>query len=111
MSSLIHSEPRYANLDSNSPGPLRARLMALELMVELLLTDRMSRVPNPVDETLAFKREVLGLVAVPDPDLREEDRRLHDMAVAFLDERLNAVVSRVAFDDTPVQSKANTAIG
>ena len=111
MSSLIQSEPHYGNLARDSTDLLRARLLALELMVELLWTDRMSRVPNPVDGTLAFRREVLGSVARTDPDLREEERRLHDMTVAFLDERLNAVVERLAFDESAAQPTANRATG
>ncbi len=111
MSSLIRSEPHYGNLARSSTDLLRARLLALELMVELLLTDRMLRVPNPVDDTLAFKREVLGLVARTDPDLREEERRLHDMAITFLDERLNAVVNRVAFGEPTAEPSAKRATG
>ena len=111
MSSLIQSEPHYGNLSHDSTDLLRARLLALELMVELLWTDRMSRVPNPVDETLAFKREVLGLVALPDPDLREQERRLHDMSVTFIDERLNSVVNRLAFGEPTAQQNAKRAAG
>ena len=111
MSSLIEAEPRYGNVSRDETIVLRARLSALELLIELLLADRMERVPNPVDGALAFKREVLGLVAVTDPGLREEDRRLHDMAVAFLDQRLSSTVGRVAFDDSTSQPNVKRATG
>ena len=111
MSSLIHSEPQSSNLARDSTILLRARLLTLELMVDLLWADRMSRVPNPVDETLAFKREVLGSVAVPDPDLREEVRRLYDIAVGFIDERLNSIVNRLAFDESLGQKTVKRAAG
>ena len=111
MSFLIRSEPHYENLSSDSDVVLGARPLALELLVEKLWTDRMPRVPHSVSETLSFKREVLGLVAVPDKNLTKQDRFLNGIAVSFLDERLDSIVGRLALDEPAVQPKAERAMG
>ena len=111
MSSLIRSEPPYENLSSDSDVVLRARPLALELLVEMPWTDRMSRVPYPVSETLALRREDLGLVAVPDKNLIDQDRLLNEIAVTVLDERLDSIVGRLALDERTAQPEAERAVG
>ena len=111
MSFLIRSEPHYENLSSVSDVVLRARPLALEFLVEMPWTNRMSRVTYPVSETLAFRREDPGLVAVPDRTLIDQDRLLNEIAVTVLDERVDSIVVRPALDERTAQSEAERAIG
>ena len=110
MSFLIRSEPHYENLSSISDVVLHARPLALEFLVEMPWTDRMSHVTYPVSETLPFRREDPGLVAVPDKNLIDQDELLNENAVTILDERPDSIVDRPALNERTAQPEAERTI-
>ena len=87
---------------------IRARFLVVELLIDMLWTDRLARFENPSGEAYSFKREVLGLIDDPEPEDDREEHLVHDLAMELLRRRLDAIVHRV--DTTPaLQSQAAAA--
>ncbi len=105
MSQLVNSEPHLFE-DANDGLAYRARFLVLELMVDILMTDRLAKLSNPVSEAISLKHEVLSFAAMPPGEEDAELRQLHDMAVMLLDQRLNTIVNRVASLE-PAQLREN----
>ena len=94
MKSMAESEPQDIGLRLDAGVAIRARFLVLELMLDMLWTDRLARLPDTQESARSFKRETLGRVAILLDD-REEDRLLHDTALKLLQQRFDAIIDRV----------------
>ena len=98
MTSLIHSEPALVsgtNSTHHSDLVVRARFLVLEAMVEMLWTDRLSRLSDPAKEARDFKNEVIGSVAVLLDRDDDQKAAVHDMTLELMSDRLDSIIERV----------------
>lgn len=69
---------------------LRARLIAVETLLEMLWTHELSKVEDPVGEAEQLKETVLGLVRYDEDDVYER------LSFESLEERLDSIIHRVS---------------
>ena len=111
MSLLVEPDPSLAQ-DGDPNLVFRARFLALELLIDMLWTDRLAKLTNPVDHAINLRRDVLRAVTLRPHEVMDEDHRLlHDTSVALLDERLNNIVNRVAGLEPPQPSLRAASMG
>ena len=69
---------------------LRTRLTAVETLLDMLWTNELSKVDNPVKEAQDLKETVLGLVTYDEGDVYEQ------LSFEYMEERLNSIIDRVS---------------
>lgn len=69
---------------------LRARLTAVETLLDMLWTHELSKVDNPVKEAQDLKETVLGLVTYDEDDVYEQ------LSFEYMEERLDSIIDRVS---------------
>ena len=69
---------------------LRARLTAVETLLDMLWTNELSKVDNPVKEAQDLKETVLGLVTHDEDDVYEQ------LSFEYMEERLDSIIDRVS---------------
>ena len=67
---------------------IRAHLIVVETLVEIILTDRLADTDSPNHEAIKFKKTVLSLVKHPDDDFGQ-------LCKETLNDRLNDIIRRV----------------
>ncbi len=69
---------------------LRARLTAVETLLDMLWTNELSKVEDPVKEAQDLKETVLGLVTYDEDDVYEQ------LSFEYMEERLDSIIDRVS---------------
>lgn len=69
---------------------LRARLAAVETLLDMLWTNELSKVEDPVKEAQELKETVLGLVTYDEDDVYEQ------LSFEYMEERLDSIIDRVS---------------
>ena len=68
---------------------LRARLTAVETLLDMLWTHELSKMDDPVKEAQNLKETVLGLIQYDEDDAYEQ------LSFEYMDERLDSIIHRV----------------
>ncbi len=69
---------------------LRAKLTAVETLLDMLWTNELSKAEDPVGEAKDLKETVLGLVKHNEDDVYEQ------LSFEYLEERLDSIIHRVS---------------
>ena len=69
---------------------LRAKLTAVETLLDMLWTHELSKVEDPVKEAQDLKETVLGLVRY------NEDEVYEQLSFEYMEERLDSIIHRVS---------------
>lgn len=69
---------------------LRARLTAVETLLDMLWTNELSKVEDPVKEAQELKETILGLVRYDEDDVYEQ------LSFEYMEERLDSIIDRVS---------------
>ena len=69
---------------------LRARLTAVETLLDMLWTNELSKVEDPIKEAQELKETVLGLVTYDEDDVYEQ------LSFEYMEERLDSIIDRVS---------------
>ena len=68
---------------------LRAKLTAVETLLDMLWTNELSKTEDPVKEAQDLKETVLGLVTYDEDDVYEQ------LSFEYMEERLDSIIHRV----------------
>ena len=68
---------------------LRARLTAVETLLDMLWTHELSKTENPVKEAQDLKETILGLIEYDEDDVYEQ------LSFEYTEERLDSIIHRV----------------
>lgn len=74
---------------------LRARLLVMELFVDMIWTDRFSQTDSPESEAIKFKKTVLNLIDHPGQFSDQDEPLLSDLYLDFVGIRLASILRRV----------------
>ena len=69
---------------------LRAKLTAVETLLDMLWTNELSKTEDPVKEAQELKETVLGLVSYDEDDVYEQ------LSFEYMEERLDSIIDRVS---------------
>lgn len=69
---------------------LRAKITAIETLLDMLWTNELSKAEDPVGEAQELKETVLGLIEYNEDDVYEQ------LSFKYIEERLDSIIHRVS---------------
>ncbi len=69
---------------------LRAKLSAVETLLDMLWTNELSKTEDPIKEAQDLKETVLGLIKYDEDDVYEQ------LSFEYMEERLDSIIDRVS---------------